>query len=164
MSQMRPEVAFNHHEDLEFFQLELEQLGRSAMILDAELTQLQAQVRLGKHSRRMELSGPIAGTRVRPISDHEDLKTCLSPLTLVMFYRLQNEVLEASGMELEDTLDQDLLVLEEGEDLLCHDLNSLLQASAQQAEDHQILLGVKYQLENEIHDYRRLLEGLEQQW
>lgn len=67
-------------------------------------------------------------------------------------------------MELEDTLDQDLLVLEEGEDLLCHDLNSLLQASAQQAEDHQILLGVKYQLENEIHDYRRLLEGLEQQW
>lgn len=161
---MRPEVAFNHQEDLEFFQLELEQLRRSAMILETELTQLEAQVRLGKHSRRMELSGPIAGTRVRPISDNEELKMCLSPLNLIVFYRLQNELLEASGMELEDTLDQDLLVLEEGEDLLCHDLNSLLQASAQQAEDHQILLGVKYQLENEIHDYRRLLEGLEQQW
>lgn len=39
-------MAFNHHEDLEFFQLELEQLRRSAMILEAELTQLEAQVRL----------------------------------------------------------------------------------------------------------------------
>lgn len=67
-------------------------------------------------------------------------------------------------MELENTLDHELLVLEEGEDLLYHDLNSVLQASAQKAEDHYILLGVKNQLENEIHDYRRLLEGLEQQW
>lgn len=67
-------------------------------------------------------------------------------------------------MELENTVDQELLVLEEREDLLCHDLHSLLNASAQQAEDHHILLGVKSQLENEIHDYRRLLEGLEQQW
>lgn len=150
---MRPEVAFNHQEDLEFFQLELEQLRRSTLVLEAELTQLEAQVRLGKHSRRKELSGPIAGTGVR-----------LSPLTLITFYHLQNEMLEASGMELENNLDQELLALEEGEDLLCHDLNSVLQASAQQAEDHQILLGVKNQLENEIHDYRRLLEGLEQQW
>lgn len=81
-----------------------------------------------------------------------------------MSHDLQNQVLEASGIELENTLDHELLVLEEGEDLLRHDLNSALQASAQQAEDHQILLGVKNQLENEIHDYRRLLEGLEQQW
>lgn len=44
MSQMRPEVAFDHHEDLEFFQLELEQLRRSAMTLEAELTQLEAKV------------------------------------------------------------------------------------------------------------------------
>lgn len=89
---------------------------------------------------------------------------CHSPLTIIMFFHLKNEALEASGMELENTLDQELLVLEEGEDLLCHDLNSVLQASVQQAEDHHILLGVKNQLENEIHDYRRLLEGLEQQW
>lgn len=67
-------------------------------------------------------------------------------------------------MELENNLDEELLVLEEGEDLLHHDLNSVLQASAQQSEDHHILLGVKNQLESEIHDYRRLLEGLEQQW
>lgn len=67
-------------------------------------------------------------------------------------------------MELENTLDEELLVLEEGEDLLNHDLNSVLLASAQQAEEYHILLDVKNQLENEIHDYRRLLEGLEQQW
>lgn len=46
MSLMRPAVAFNNHEDLEFFQLELQQLRRSAMILEAELSQLEAQVRL----------------------------------------------------------------------------------------------------------------------
>lgn len=164
MSPTRPEVAFNHQEDLEFFQLELEQLRRSAMVLEAELTQLEAQVRLGKHSRRKELSGPIAGPGVPPMSDNEEFKMCLPPLTLITFYHLQNEMLEASGMELENSLDQELLALEEGERLLCQDLNSVLQAAAQQSEDHQILLGVKYQLESEIHDYRRLLEGLEQQW
>lgn len=67
-------------------------------------------------------------------------------------------------MELENTLDQELQFLEEREDLLSHDLNLVLQASAQKAEDHHILVGVKNQLENEILDYRRLLEGLEQQW
>lgn len=45
MSLMRPTVDFNQHEDLEFFQLELERLKRSVMILEAELTQLDAQVR-----------------------------------------------------------------------------------------------------------------------
>lgn len=67
-------------------------------------------------------------------------------------------------MELENSLDQDLQVLEEGEDLLNHNLNSVLQATALQAEDYHILLGVKNQLENEINDYKRLLEKLEQQW
>lgn len=47
MSLMKPAVAFNHQEDLECAQLELERLRRSAMILEAELTQLEAQVRLG---------------------------------------------------------------------------------------------------------------------
>lgn len=109
----------------------------------------------------MELTGPAAQEFV-PLLKLKP-KMCLSPLSLKFCY-LQNEVLEASGMELENTLDHELLVLEEGEDLLYHDLNSVLQASAQKAEDHYILLGVKNQLENEIHDYRRLLEGLEQQW
>lgn len=47
---MRPEVPFRHHEDLDFFQLELEQLRRSVMVLEAELNQLVAQVKLGNHS------------------------------------------------------------------------------------------------------------------
>lgn len=163
MSLMRPAVAFNNHEDLEFFQLELERLRRSAMILEAELTQLEAQVRLKTTASRWKSRVQQQAQEIAPLMKLKD-EMCPSPLNLIMFCHLQNEVLEASGMELENTLDQELLVLEEGEDLLCHDLTSLLQASAQQAEDHHILLGVKNQLENEIHDYRRLLEGLEQQW
>lgn len=55
MSLMGPAVAFNHHEEPEFFQLELEQLRRTAMILEAELSQLEAQVR-----QWMDLNSPTA--------------------------------------------------------------------------------------------------------
>lgn len=163
MSLMRPAVAFYNHEDLEFFHLELQRLRRSAMILEAELSQLEAQVRLETTASGWNSLVQQQAQEFVPLVKLKD-EMCHSPLTTTMFFHLQNEALEASGMELENTLDQELLVLEEGEDLLCHDLNSVLQASVQQAEEHHILLGVKNQLENEIHDYRRLLEGLEQQW
>lgn len=54
------------------------------------------------------------------------------------------------------------MVLEHSADVLCADLESVLQATTRQAADHQTLLDVKIQLENEIQDYRKMLDGLDQ--
>lgn len=69
-------------------------------------------------------------------------------------------VLEASGLEQAESFVQQLVVLQQRAGSLCRDLNSVLQAVAQRAKDHQVLLDTKSRLETEIQDYRRLLDGL----
>lgn len=70
--------------------------------------------------------------------------------------------MEVSAREQDQSLVQEMVVLEQSADVLCADLESVLQATTRQAADHQTLLDVKTQLENEIQDYRKLLDGLEQ--
>ncbi len=72
-------------------------------------------------------------------------------------------VLEASGLEQYESFVQQLVVLQQRADSLCRDLDSVLQAAAQKAEDFQALLDIKSRLETEIQDYRRLLDGLSTQ-
>ncbi|KAM3598173.1 uncharacterized protein V6R79_014612 [Siganus canaliculatus] len=67
--------------------------------------------------------------------------------------------LEASGLERDQVLVQQLLVLQQAADGLSADLESLLVAAASRASDHQVLLDAKNGLEAEIQDYRRLLGG-----
>ncbi|XP_029945217.1 keratin, type I cytoskeletal 16-like [Salarias fasciatus] len=78
---------------------------------------------------------------------------------------LQREtaVLEASGRQQTENFMVQLTVLQETADHLCLDLDSVLQAAAQQAADHQALLDVKSRLEAEIQDYMRLLDSLSHQ-
>ncbi|XP_030590846.1 uncharacterized protein LOC115783966 [Archocentrus centrarchus] len=64
-------------------------------------------------------------------------------------------VLEASGREQTESLLQQLVVLQRTADGLSRDLDSVLQAA-----DHQSLLDIKSQLEAEIQDYKKLLDGL----
>ncbi|XP_028267945.1 uncharacterized protein LOC114439933 [Parambassis ranga] len=71
--------------------------------------------------------------------------------------------LEAYGEEQTESSDLKLRVLQQTVDSLSRDLDSVLQATAKQAADHQTLLDVKNQLEAEIQDYRRLLDGMTHQ-
>ncbi|KAK9534462.1 hypothetical protein VZT92_006906 [Zoarces viviparus] len=70
-----------------------------------------------------------------------------------------NMELEASGPEQTESFLLQLVDLQQRADGLCRDLDSVLQAAAQQAADHQVLLDVKSRLETEIQDYKRLLDG-----
>ncbi|XP_070837627.1 keratin, type I cytoskeletal 47 kDa-like [Chaetodon trifascialis] len=72
-------------------------------------------------------------------------------------------VLEDTGRVQNKCFVQQLEVLQQREDSLCRDLDSLLQTVAQQNADQQSLLDVKTRLETEIQDYRRLLDGLRSQ-
>lgn len=69
-------------------------------------------------------------------------------------------MLEASGTEQNKSVVQQLMVLQQRADSLYIDLESVLQAAAQQAANHQTLLDIKTRLETEIQDYRGLLHGL----
>ena len=69
-------------------------------------------------------------------------------------------VLEASGLDQNESFVEQLEVLQQRADSLCWDLDSVLQATAQQAADQQTLLDITTRLETEIQDYRRLLDGL----
>ncbi|XP_071320423.1 uncharacterized protein [Trachinotus anak] len=71
-----------------------------------------------------------------------------------------NILLENSGQEQAESFILQLVVLQQREDGLCRDLDSVLQAAAQQAADHHALLDIKNKLETEIQDYKRLLDGL----
>lgn len=70
--------------------------------------------------------------------------------------------MEVSAREQDQSLVQEMVVLEQRADVLCADLESVLQATTRQAADHQTLLDAKTRLENEIQDYRKLLNGLDQ--
>lgn len=70
--------------------------------------------------------------------------------------------MEVSAREQDQCLVQEMVVLEQSADGLYADLESVLQATTRRAADHQTLLEVKTQLENEIQDYRKLLDGLDQ--
>lgn len=72
-------------------------------------------------------------------------------------------MLESSGREQKESLLQQLVVLQESADGLCRDLDSVLQAAAQQAADQQSLLDVKNQLGAEIQDYKQLLDSVDRQ-
>uniref|UniRef100_A0A671WK44 Uncharacterized LOC115576412 n=1 Tax=Sparus aurata TaxID=8175 RepID=A0A671WK44_SPAAU len=71
-----------------------------------------------------------------------------------------NMVLEATGLDQNESFVEQLEVLQQRADSLCWDLDSVLQATAQQAADQQTLLDITTRLETEIQDYRRLLDGL----
>uniref|UniRef100_A0A3B4XIR5 Uncharacterized LOC111649195 n=1 Tax=Seriola lalandi dorsalis TaxID=1841481 RepID=A0A3B4XIR5_SERLL len=71
-----------------------------------------------------------------------------------------NILLEDSGQEQAESFVLQLVVLQQRADSLCGDLDSALQAAAQQAADHHVLLDIKNKLETEILDYKRLLDGL----
>ncbi|XP_022607872.1 keratin, type I cytoskeletal 50 kDa-like [Seriola dumerili] len=71
-----------------------------------------------------------------------------------------NILLEDSGQEQAESFVLQLVVLQQRADGLCRDLDSALQAAAQQAADHHVLLDIKNKLETEILDYKRLLDGL----
>ncbi|XP_069021657.1 uncharacterized protein [Embiotoca jacksoni] len=73
------------------------------------------------------------------------------------------EMLETSGRGQMDSFAGQLVVLHQTADGLYSDLDSVMQAVARQAADHENLLDVKSCLESEIQDYRRLLEGLSHQ-
>lgn len=70
--------------------------------------------------------------------------------------------MEVSAREQDKSLVQEMVFLEQSADVLCADLESVLQATTRQAAEHQTLLDVKTQLEKEIQDYRKLLDGLDQ--
>lgn len=72
--------------------------------------------------------------------------------------------LESCEQQQMDSFIQQLEFLQQRADSLCSDLDSAMQAIAQQAANHQDLLDVKNQLENEIQNYRMLLEGRGCQW
>lgn len=72
--------------------------------------------------------------------------------------------LESCGQQQMESCILQLQLLQQTADSLSRDLDSALQAAAQQAENHQELLDVKSRLENEIQDYRRLLDGRGCQW
>ncbi|CAJ1075458.1 serine-rich adhesin for platelets-like isoform X2 [Xyrichtys novacula] len=74
-----------------------------------------------------------------------------------------NTVLEASGVEQTESFVLQLDVLQQRADRLCRDLDSVLQAEAQQAADHQALMDIKIRLETEISDYRGLLDEQDEQ-
>nr|XP_008303573.1 PREDICTED: keratin, type I cytoskeletal 17-like [Stegastes partitus] len=72
-------------------------------------------------------------------------------------------VLEVSGREQADSFVLQLEALQQKVDGLCRDLDSVLQAAAQQAADYDALLDIKSRLEAEIQDYKRLLDEINQE-
>ncbi|XP_034567322.1 keratin, type I cytoskeletal 17-like [Notolabrus celidotus] len=74
-----------------------------------------------------------------------------------------NAMLENSGLEQTESFVLQLEVLQQTADRLCGDLDSVLQATAQQAADHETLLDIKTRLEAEINNYKRLLDGQSKQ-
>ena len=72
--------------------------------------------------------------------------------------------LESYGQQQMESSALQLEFLQQRADSLCSDLDSALQAAAQQAANHQDLLDVKSRLEIEIQNYQRLLDGRGCQW
>ncbi|KAL7378754.1 hypothetical protein ABVT39_018049 [Epinephelus coioides] len=106
---------------------------------------------------------PPAGSEVVQ-AELEDLRRTAASLEEELTHlQAMNMGLEASGLEQTESVVQQLQALQQRADDLCRDLDSVLQATAQQAADYQTLLDVKNRLETEIEDYRRLLDGLSQQ-
>lgn len=56
-----------------------------------------------------------------------------------------------------------LVALQQTADELCSNLDSAHQMAAQQAYDYDALLDIKNRLETEIHEYKMLLDGLNQE-
>ncbi|XP_044037424.1 serine-rich adhesin for platelets-like isoform X2 [Siniperca chuatsi] len=106
---------------------------------------------------------PPAGSEVVQAELEELRRTAASLEEELTELQALNMVLEASGLEQKESFVQRLVVLQQRADGLCRDLDSVLQAVAQQAGDHQALLDTKSRLETEIQDYRRLLDGLSPQ-
>ncbi|XP_070779131.1 keratin, type I cytoskeletal 19-like [Enoplosus armatus] len=102
---------------------------------------------------------PPAGSEVVQAELEELRRTAGSLEEELTQLQALNLVLEASGLEQTESFIQQLAVLQQRADGLCGDLDSVLQAAAQQAGDHQDLLDLKSRLETEIQDYRRLLDG-----
>ncbi|KAM7371400.1 hypothetical protein PAMP_008648 [Pampus punctatissimus] len=82
----------------------------------------------------------------------------------LMLLQSQNMHLECFGQQQMESSVEQLEFLQQREDGLCRDLDSALQAVTQQAVNYQDLLDVKNQLENEIQDYRHLLDERGCQW
>ncbi|XP_044188547.1 uncharacterized protein LOC122967796 [Thunnus albacares] len=82
----------------------------------------------------------------------------------LMLLQAQNMQLESYGQQQMESSALQLEFLQQRADSLCSDLDSALQAAAQQAANHQDLLDVKSRLEIEIQNYRRLLDGRGCQW
>lgn len=133
---------------------DLRQTG--VMQLDNYQDERWFNTQVSKLSSQEATSDPPAGSKViqelrRTAASLEEELTQLQAL---------NMVLEASGLEQAESFVQQLVVLQQRAGGLCRDLDSVLQAVAQRAEDHQVLLDTKSRLETEIQDYRRLLDGL----
>ncbi|XP_031694695.1 uncharacterized protein LOC116377250 isoform X2 [Anarrhichthys ocellatus] len=102
---------------------------------------------------------PPAGSEVVR-AELEDLRRTVATLEEELTHlQALNMELEASGPEQTESFVQQLVDLQQRADGLCRDLDSVLQAAAQQAADHQVLLDIKSRLETEIQDYKRLLDG-----
>ncbi|CAK6980485.1 uncharacterized protein LOC122967796, partial [Scomber scombrus] len=82
----------------------------------------------------------------------------------LMLLQAENMQLESCEQQQMDSFVQQLEFLQKRADSLSSDLDSAMQVIAQQAANHQDLLDVKIQLENEIQNYRMLLEGRGCQW
>lgn len=70
-------------------------------------------------------------------------------------------MLQASGQEQTESFLQQLEVLRRTADGLCRELDSVLQAAAQQAADHWALLDIKNRLEAETQNCKKLLDGVD---
>ncbi|KAM7387609.1 hypothetical protein PAMA_009971 [Pampus argenteus] len=82
----------------------------------------------------------------------------------LMLLQSQNMQLECFGQQQMESSVEQLEFLQQREDGLCRDLDSALQTVTQQAANYQDLLDIKNQLENEIQNYRHLLDEQGCQW
>ncbi|KAM6914688.1 uncharacterized protein PEZ65_015003 isoform 2-T2 [Lycodopsis pacificus] len=102
---------------------------------------------------------PPAGSEV-VWAELEELRRTVATLEEELTHlQALNMALQASGPGQTESFVQQLVDLQQRAAGLCRDLDSVLQAAAQQAADHQVLLDVKSRLEAEIQDYKRLLDG-----
>ncbi|XP_047427814.1 keratin, type I cytoskeletal 19-like [Mugil cephalus] len=113
-----------------------------------------------RFNSRVMAYNPLVGSRVDQ-AELEELRRTATSLTEEL-KQLQSLVVEldVSGQEKTETFVVQLVFLQQTVDSLCRDLDSVMQAAAQQTMDHQALLDVKSRLEAEIQGYRRLLDGL----